>query len=254
MANTGLSGLAANLHSKLDVYTKLSQEDRGRIELLSRRNVREVAARRDLIREGDNPRSIFLLLSGWACRYKALPDGRRQIVALFLPGDLCDMHIYILKEMDHSVGAITPLKAAEIGRDDFEQLLQEHPRITQALYWDELVKIAIQREWTVNLGQRSAYERIAHLLCECFLRLRTVGLTQDHSCQFPMTQVDLADATGLTAVHVNRTLQELRKDGLIELHSKTLIIPNLRSLKAAALFNDNYLHLDHEGKHLDAND
>ena len=246
--------MTAPLTFKLDAYTKLSQADHAKIDLLSRRNVRDIAARRDLIREGDNPHNLYLLLSGWACRYKTLPDGRRQIVALFLPGDFCDLHIYILKEMDHSVGALTSLKAAEIGRDDFEQLLSEHPRITQALWWDELVKIAIQREWTVNLGQRSAYERIAHLLCECFLRLRTVGLTTDNSCPFPLTQVDLADATGLTAVHVNRTLQELRKDGLIELHSRTLSIPNLSALKAAGLFNDNYLHLDHEGAYLDANE
>jgi len=246
--------VAANLNSKLEAYTKLSQSDRAKIELLSCRNVREIAARRDLIREGDKPHSLYLLLSGWACRYKTLPDGRRQIVALFLPGDLCDLHVYILKEMDHSVGAITSLRAAEILRDDFEQLLSDHPRVTQALWWDELVKIAIQREWTVNLGQRSAYERIAHLLCECFLRLRTVGLTANGSCPFPLTQVDLADATGLTAVHVNRTLQELRKDGLIELHSRTLSIPNLSALKAAGLFNDNYLHLNHEGAYLDANE
>ena len=246
--------MAATLNLKLDAYTKLSQADRAKIELLSRRNVKEIAARRDLIREGDKPHSLYLLLAGWACRYKTLPDGRRQIVALFLPGDLCDLHVYILKEMDHSVGAVTALKAAEISRDDFEQLLTDHPRITQALWWDELVKIAIQREWTVNLGQRSAYERIAHLLCECFLRLRAVGLTMNGSCPFPLTQVDLADATGLTAVHVNRTLQELRKDGLIELHSRTLSIPNLPALKAAGLFNDNYLHLDHEGAHLDANE
>ncbi|MGE5723275.1 MAG: Crp/Fnr family transcriptional regulator, partial [Sphingomonadales bacterium] len=163
-------------------------------------------------------------------------------------------HVYALKTMDHSVGAITPLQAAEIGGDEFEQLLQDHPRIAQALYWDELVKIAIQREWTVNLGQRSAYERIAHLLCESYLRLRAVGLAQEHGCPFPLTQVDLADATGLTAVHVNRTLQELRKDGVIELYGRKLHIPSLQRLKSAALFNDNYLHLDHEGRHLDADD
>lgn len=254
MVDTGGSEVTAPLTFKLDAYTKLSPADHAKIELLSRRNVRDIPARRDIVREGDKPHNLYLLLSGWACRYKTLPDGRRQIVALFLPGDLCDLHIYILKEMDHSVGALTSLKAAEIGRDDFEQLLSEHPRITQALWWDELVKIAIQREWTVNLGQRSAYERIAHLLCECFLRLRTVGLTTDNSCPFPLTQVDLADATGLTAVHVNRTLQELRKDGLIELHSRTLSIPDLSALKAAGLFNDNYLHLDHEGAYLDANE
>ena len=144
-----------------------------------------------------------------------LEDGRRQIVAFFVPGDFCDMNVYILREMDHSVAAVTPIKIAEIARDDFEELTGTHPRVLQALYWYELVMAAIQREWTLNLGQRTAYERIAHLLCEMFLRLESVGLTRGNSCDFPMTQVDIADASGLTAVHVNRTLQELRRDGLI---------------------------------------
>jgi CRP-like cAMP-binding protein len=246
--------LVSPLSLRLEAYTKLSQDDRAIIDRLSRRGMRDVAARRDLIREGDKPTSVFLIMEGWACRYKQLPDGRRQIVALFVPGDVCDMNAYILKEMDHSIGAITAVKVAEIGRDDFEQLMQDHPRITQALFWDELVTVSVQREWTLNVGQRTAYERIAHLLVELFLRLRAVGLTNGNSCDFPLTQVDLADATGLTAVHVNRTLQELRRQGLIELKGRTLTISDLDALKNAAAFNDNYLHFDREGAHLDAND
>jgi CRP-like cAMP-binding protein len=239
---------------RLQAYTRLSQDDLAAIDRISQRAIREIGARRDLIREGEPPRAVNLILDGWACRYKTLPDGRRQIVGLFIPGDLCDMNIFILKEMDHNIGTITSLKVAEIGRDDFERLMIEHPRITQALFWNELVTVAIQREWTLNVGQRTAYERIAHLLCEMFLRLRAVGLADGNQCHFPLTQVDLADTTGLTAVHVNRTLQELRRDGLIELHSRTLTIPDLQRLKNAALFNDNYLHLNKEGAHLDAND
>jgi CRP-like cAMP-binding protein len=113
---------------------------------------------------------------------------------------------------------------------------------------------AIQREWTLNLGQRTAYERIAHLFVELFLRLEVVGLTNGGSCEFPLTQNDIADATGLTAVHVNRTLQDLRRDGLVELQSRVLTIPDMKALKNAALFNENYLHLGREGRHLDAND
>lgn len=239
---------------RLQAYTRFSKDDLSAIDRISRRGLRDVGARRDLVREGDPPRFVYLILDGWACRYKTLPDGRRQIVALFVPGDLCDLNIYILREMDHNIGAVTRLKVAEIGREDFERLMLEHPRITQALFWNELVNVATQREWTLSLGQRTAYERIAHLLCEIFLRLKTVDLTDGKSCHFPLTQVDIADASGLTAVHVNRTLQELRRDGLIELSSKTLTIPDLGALKAVAMFNDNYLHLDHEGAHLDAND
>jgi len=111
----------------------------------------------------------------------------------------------------------------------------------------------VQREWTLNLGQRSAYERLAHLLVELYLRLKAVGRAEDGRCDFPLTQNDLADATGLTSVHVNRTLQELRRDGLIELERKQLQILDLERMMDISMFNANYLHLDHEGRHLDAN-
>ena len=193
------------------------------------------------------------MVDGWACRYKTLPDGRRQIVAFFVPGDICDLNVYILSQMDHSLGAITRLSVADIGRDEMDALAGSSPRITQALWWESLVQASIQREWTLNIGQRTAYERIAHLLVELFLRLRSVGMTQGDSCDFPLTQTDLADATGLTSVHVNRTLQELRRNGLVVLERKRLTIPELQKLKDAAMFNANYLHLDHEGRYLDAN-
>lgn len=242
------------LERHLDAYAKLSQLDRQLLDRTLAKNVRHLDARRDLIREGEKPRGVNVVLEGWACRYKQLPDGRRQVVSFFLPGDLCDANVFILKEMDHSIGAITRLRYAEISPPDFERLMTSSPRITQALWWHELVVAAVQREWTTNVGQRTAYERIAHLFCELFIRLRTVGLTDGASCDFPITQLDIADATGLTSVHVNRTIQELRRDGLIELHNKRLTIPDLKALMNAAMFNGNYLHLNHEGARLDAND
>ena len=246
--------MAGPLELHLEAYAKLSANDRQLLDHLLSKNVRELEARRDLIREGEKPRAVNVVLQGWGCRYKQLPDGRRQIVSFFIPGDLCDANVFILGEMDHSIGAITRMRYAEIGPADFETLMTRSPRITQALWWHELVVAAVQREWTTNVGQRTAYERLAHLFCELFIRLRTVGLTDGTSCDFPPTQLDLADATGLTSVHVNRTIQELRRDGLIELHNRKLTIPDLRALKSAAMFNANYLHLNHEGAHLDAND
>ena len=243
----------AALALRLDTFTRLSQDDRAAIERLSK-IARIVAPRRDLIREGEMPQHIHLMVEGWACRYKALPDGRRQIVAFFVPGDFCDLNIYILRAMDHSVCAITRLAVADICRDDMDNLTANYPRITQALWWESLVNGAIQREWTLNIGQRTAYERLSHLLVELYLRLKTVGLTQNGSCDFPLTQNDLADATGLTAVHVNRTVQELRRDGLIELERRRLHIPDLQRIMDVAMFNPNYLHLDHEGRHLDSNE
>ncbi len=238
---------------KLERYVRLSNEDKATLRSAARDKIKRLRPREDVIREGEKPTNINLILSGWACRYKVLEDGRRQIMAFFLPGDVCDLNIFVLKEMDHSVGALTPLTYAEITRETFDEMA-EHPRIVQAMWWDTLVCAAIQREWTVNLGQRTAIERIAHLLCELYIRLHTVGLTVDGRCELPVTQSELADATGLTPVHVNRTLQELRAQRLIVLHGKELQILDFDRLKNVALFNDNYLHLDHEGAYLDANE
>ena len=237
---------------KLEQFTRLSAEDRGILERAGSAQVRRYAPGEDVIAEGEEPREVNLVLSGWGCRYKQLEDGRRQITAFFLPGDLCDLNIFILRAMDHSVSALTTLTVAQLTREAFEQLMDGHPRITQALWWEALVNIAIQREWTVNIGQRNALERVGHLLCELFIRLRATGLTSENGCDFPITQADLAAATGLSVVHVNRTLQELRHAGLIVLHGKHLSIPDFPALMKVSLFNPNYLHLDRVGRHMDA--
>lgn len=238
---------------KLSQFVRLSAEDQRVLERAASHRVRRFGPREDIIQEGDRPSHINLMLSGWACRYKQLEDGRRQIVAFFIPGDLCDLNIFILREMDHSIGTVTQATVAELSREMIEEITLNHPRITQALWWETLVNAAVQREWTVNVGQRSAAERMAHLICELFLRLRAVGLTDADSFELPITQVELADAIGLSAVHVNRTLRELREARLITLKGKLLSIPDLKALQNAALFNPNYLHLDREGSHLDAN-
>ncbi len=241
------------LQLHLEAFAKLSREDRALIDHATR-SVRTVEARRDIIREGEKPSAVNIIIEGWACRYKQLSDGRRQIVSFFVPGDLCDANVFILKEMDHSIGALTKVRYAQISSADFEELLNKSPRITSALWWHELVTAAVQREWTANVGQRTASERIGHLFCEMFVRLRAVGMVDGNSCDWPLTQYDLAEATGLTAVHVNRTLQDLRRQGLIELKAKRLTLPDLPRLMQASMFNPNYLHLDREGRHLDAND
>lgn len=241
------------LARRLQNFTRLSGEDVAALDHAVRGGVRRVMPRRDLISEGDQPRSMFIILDGWACRYKELADGRRQVVGYFLPGNICDLHIYVLRRMDHSVGAVSEIRVAEIGRDELETMLDRHPRIGQALLWDELVMMATQREWTLNIGQRTAYERLAHLLLELFTRLESVGMTRGDSVDFPLTQSDLAEATGLTSVHVNRMLQELRRDRLIELTARRLTILDRPALARAALFNDNYLHLGFEGAQISAN-
>jgi len=239
---------------KLEQFVRLSADDRTILERAASDRVRKFAARVDIAREGDKPKEVHLILSGWACRYKQLEDGRRQVISFFLPGDLCDLNVFVLKEMDHSIGTITPVTIADLPREFFDEIGTGYPRIATALWWETLVNAAIQREWTMNLGQRTASERMAHLLCEVFFRLRQAGLTAGASCEFPMTQSDLADATGLSKVHVNRTLQELRAAGLILLKGKTLSVPSLEQLMNAGLFNANYLHMEHEGRLLDSNE
>lgn len=233
---------------------RLSPADCAVLERAASERVRNFGPRVDIAREGERPKDVQLILSGWACRYKQLEDGRRQVVSFFLPGDICDLNIFILREMDHSIGTITPVSIADLSRDFFDQIGTGYPRIVTAFWWESLVNSAIQREWTMNLGQRTASERMAHLFCEILVRLRLAGLTQADSCEFPLTQADLADATGLSKVHVNRTLQELRSAGLIVLKGKTLVVPNLGRLMNAGLFNANYLHMEREGSQLDAND
>lgn len=249
---SGVAFLPNALTRRLEEYTPLADADRAELARLCAQSSRTVKAKADLISEGDVPRSIFIILDGWACHYRSLQDGRRQIVDFAIPGDLCDLNLFILDRMDHSICAITRLKVAEVGREMFHRVITNFPNITTALWWVELVSKSIHREWIVNVGQRSARERIAHLFCEMFLRLESVGLTHGFSCDFPPTQYDIADTTGLTAVHVNRTIQELRRDGLIELERQRLTIPDMLALQKAGLFNPDYLHIRRLNRHTDA--
>ena len=243
-----------HLIRKLEHFVRLSATDRAVLDRAASERVRSFGPRVDIAREGDRPRDVHMILAGWACRYKQLEDGRRQIVSFFLPGDICDLNIFILREMDHSIGTITSVTVADLSREFFDEISSGFPRIATAFWWESLVNAAIQREWTMSLGQRTAAERMSHLLCEIFLRLRLAGLTREESCDFPLTQSDLADATGLSKVHVNRTLQELRSAELIVLKGKSLTIPNLERLMNEGLFNANYLHMNREGRQLDANE
>lgn len=246
--------MAIYLIRKLERFTKLSADEKRALQSAAEQNIRTVGVREDIIAQGDRPTVINLILEGFACRYKILEDGRRQIVALLVPGDMCDLRMFVLKAMDHSIGALSPVKLAQISERRILELTDSSARLTRALWWNSLLEEAIAREWTVNIGRRDALERLAHLLCEIFIRLRVVGLTNGNGCELPITQAELGDALGLSFVHVNRTLQELRGTGLITLKAKTLVLHDLPALQDVALFNPNYLHLDHDGQALDAND
>jgi CRP-like cAMP-binding protein len=241
------------LAAKLGRFVRLSAEDKAVLDDLAQTRVRQATRREDIIREGDPPRSLRLFLDGWACRSKILADGRRQIVSFLLPGDLCDLNVFVLREMDHTISTLTPVSYAEVSYDAVNAITSKYPRITQALLWDTLVGSAIAREWVLNIGQRSALERVSHLFCELYIRLRAVNRTRNGQMRMPLPQSDIAEATGLSVVHVNRTLMELRRRELILLRSGELTVPDFRALREVAGFNPNYLHLNGEGSHLDAN-
>ena len=237
------SGPGEPVIRRLNALRRLSAAGVAAIRTAVRERVGKAAAGEDLACEGDRCDSVRLFLSGWACRYKALEDGRRQIVSFILPGDTCDAHIYLLSMMDHSIGTLTPVTYAELDSVAFERLMSADTSVAEAFHCETLAARAIQREWAINLGRRDALERVAHIICELFERLQVVGLVEGNSFAFPATQMDLADATGLSTVHLNRTLQELRATGLITLRDRSLTIVDPRALRSTAMFNSNYLHL-----------
>jgi CRP-like cAMP-binding protein len=234
--------LAQPVIRRLNALRRLSDDGIAALEEAIREGMQRVGPGEDLICEGDAVNSVRIVLSGWLCRYKTLEDGRRQIVNFVLPGETCDAYAYLLSVMDHSIATLTPVVYAEVKRAQFEALVAHDRSVAEAFWCETLVNSAIQREWATNLGRRLALERVAHLLCEVHERLLPIGLIESNSCAFPVTQTDLADATGLSVVHLNRTLQDLRSSGLILLRERTLTIIDLDALKATALFSPNYLH------------
>lgn len=229
------------LLAKLETIAELSADDRRAVEAICA-DRRTIASQKDLVREGEQPQFIYVLLEGWAARYNALPDGSRQISAFVLPGDFCDLGATVLERMDHSIVALTPVKVAYVSRALFGQLTRGRPGLVHALRWATLVDEAVLRAWIVNLGRCDARARIAHLMCELHARMKRIGLVRDGLFDLPLTQEQLADALGLTAVHVNRVLQRLRADGLIMLQSRSLTLLDADRLRSAAGFDPNYLH------------
>jgi CRP-like cAMP-binding protein len=238
------SGQEQPVVHRLSAFRRLSEAGILAIKAAVREKVAKASAGEDLACEGDRSDMVRMFLSGWACRYKALEDGRRQIIGFVLPGDTCDAFAYLFSTMDHSVAALTPVVYSELDHDAFEQLMSANESVAEALLCETVAAKAIQCEWAINLGRRDALERVAHIICELFERLKVVGLAQGNSFAFPVTQMDLADATGLSTVHLNRTLQELRASGLITLRDRNLTIRDLQALRDTAMFNPNYLHLD----------
>jgi len=231
---------------KLESFVELVDDER-RALLDAAGATRSYGSHEDLIREGEQPNGVPVVVSGFACRHKMLPDGRRQIIGYFLPGDMCDARVFILKKMDHTISTLAPTTVCLLAREAILDITSRYPRITRAFWWNTLVEEAIGRQWLVNIGQRTALERLAHLFCEIYLRLQVVGLATPAGCELPVTQSELADTVALSTVHVNRTLKELRRVGLVSMSSKSLVIHDLAGLRSLAMFDPGYLHLEGEG-------
>jgi CRP-like cAMP-binding protein len=227
---------------KLSGLATMTPVDTAALEAATTRS-RQYSPRQDLIREGDPPGPVFVMLEGWACRYKILPSGTRQIMAFLMPGDACDLHVAMLAEMDHGIQAISTAKVATIARVEMKALMSDHPNVARAMYTAQLIDEGIMRAWIVSMGRRSSIERVAHLMCELYLRARNIGLTAEgEAFALPLSQLILADALGMTAVHINRVLKELRVSGAMALSRGSLDILDPTKLVQIAGFDENYLH------------
>jgi CRP-like cAMP-binding protein len=236
--------LDSPLLKKLMQFSDFSDDDKQLINELSTARVSQYAAREDIVREGEHSADIHIVVSGLACSYKHLEDGSRQIMAFLVPGDPCDSEIFILDAMDHSIGTLTPSTIAAVSGSRMKELLLSRSNIALAFWWNTLQDEGVLRERIIDEGRRDAYTRIGFLIYEIFVRMRAFGVIDDRTFEFPVTQTDLADATGLTPVHVNRMLKQLREKNLIAIDGKTWTILNPDGLRKASCYEASYLHLD----------
>jgi CRP-like cAMP-binding protein len=206
------------------------------------RSVRRVSDRTALVEQGAPPSDLYIVLDGWCCRYRAGTAGPRQVVAIHLPGDVCDFNSFVAQRMDSTVEAVGELTVGCVSRSALNEITAAHPRLSQGLWWDSMVASSTAREWLFSLGQRNARQRVAHLLCELYQRLANVGLASGGAMPMPLTQGDLGSACGMTPEHTNRTLRELRESGLIGIEPRTMHLRDRDALEEIAGFNPDYLH------------
>ncbi len=238
--NASLTPVATPLIRKLESLAPLLADERQAVLSLPL-IPRALKADQDIVRDKDRPSQCCLILEGFACRYKLLDSGRRQILSFHMPGDIPDLRSLHLEVMDHSLGTLVPSQVAFIPHQSLRDLTLRYPRLSHAFWRDTLIDGAIFCEWMVGIGRRRAPVRIAHLLCELLVRFRAAGLTDNHAYHLPVTQAEIADALGLTGVSVNRVLQDLRRSGLITLRGSALTVQDWTGLQQAGEFDPTYL-------------
>jgi CRP-like cAMP-binding protein len=229
------------LTRKLKRIGQLDADDASRLASLPLR-IERIPRHRELVREGAAPEQCCLLASGFACRYKETETGARQIVSFHLRGDLLDIQHLLLARADHSLQTITEATVAWIPKPELLRLAWERPNVGKALWRDTLIDASIFREWVLNVGRRDAKSRVAHMLCEFVVRCEAVGLGTAANFEFPMTQEQIGDATGLTTVHVNRTLKSLDADGALVRDRNRFQVVDWKRLCGIAEFDPSYLH------------
>ena len=227
---------------RLEYGAALNDADRAALAHLTR-NVGNYDPRSVLVPEGEPTPHMLVVLAGWACHYKLVRGGGQQITDLLLPGDACHPHAVLLDRADHGFTALTACRVAEVDPAELARVLDEQPAVRRAVRWSTLQTESILREAITNIGQRQAEPRIAHLICEVRARLAAVGLVNDETFAWPLTQGDTADTTGLTAVHVNRVLKALRALELFDLEGRRMRVPDPARLAAHCDFQPGYLHL-----------
>jgi len=235
------------LITALERYDTLSTEERTALVALPL-HVREFASRQEIIREGDRPEQSGVILAGMTARTQILEQGKRQLTALNIQGDFVDLDSFLLKKIDHSVIALGPCKIAFISHEAVKELCADHIHLSRLLWLTTVVDSAIQRAWITCLGRRSAIARMAHLICELFVRLRDRGLSASSSFDFPITQADVGDILGLSVVHVNRTVQDLRRLELISWEHGRVTIVDYEGLARRGEFDPTYLNLWKEAR------
>ncbi|MCJ2089592.1 Crp/Fnr family transcriptional regulator [Methylobacterium sp. E-005] len=205
--------------------------------------IRTIEASRDILYEGGPSNHCCVILNGWTCCYQLLTDGRRQILSFHVPGDLPDLQSLHLPSPDFGMATVTRSIVAFVPHSDLQKLSDRYPAIAQCFWREAVITAATHRAWITSLGRRDARQKLAHLFCELYLRLKTVDLTDGCSMPMPLRQTDFADALGLTSVHVNRTLKTLRDQGVMDLYARRLTIHDWDTLREVADFNPKYLHL-----------
>ncbi len=234
-------GAFGSMIRKLERLGRLDDEDRRALAALPF-TVKAASAHHYLVREGSTAFDCCILLKGYACRHKATSDGGRQIVSFHLPGDILDLQHLLLARADHNVQTITAATVAWVPCASLKAIATERPAIAEVLWRDTLIDASIFREWVLNIGRRDAKARIAHMLCEFAARRDAAGLGAPERFELPMTQEQIADATGLTPVHVNRMLRALTQDGVISRRGRQFEIVDWDRMRRVADFDQAYLH------------